>query len=165
MIENANNNEEKIIDNAEDGDVILNESNEKETDIVQTSIDKEDFDANQYEVEKDDSSDQSNNVTEADKTDIDEKETIKKGKSNCFFASLLAIVIDEIVVLGLSAAILFISNFIMQFLGYYISEKLSMLFVLFLVINIIYTAAMEASKFNGTLGKLVSNLKVHKLGE
>lgn len=151
MIENANKNEEELIQNASD---------EKETDTLKTE-DAADIKASETENNENSADEEIN----ADEAESNEDKVTNKGKSNSFFASLLGIAIDEIVVLGISAALLYISNFVMQFLGYYISAKLDMLFVLFLILNIIYTAIMEASKFSGTLGKLVANLKVRKLGE
>lgn len=150
MIENANKNEEELIQKASD---------EKEADTLKTDDGKEDVAADIKASETE------NNENLADEAESNEGKVIKMDKVASFFGSLLGIAIDEIVVLGISAALLYISNFVMQFLGYYISAKLDMLFILFLILNIIYTAIMEASKFSGTLGKLVANLKVYKLGE
>lgn len=52
----------------------------------------------------------------------------KKGIS--FVSSLIAIVIDEAIVLVGCTALLFICDFIMQFLGYYVADKVSMLLTL-----------------------------------
>lgn len=145
-----------MIENANDkGQTEQNLEEKQENETVENKESENEIDAKESET-----CDDSSSVT--DKT-IQKNDITAGFKPTGFFSSLLSIAIDEVVILGVSAALLYISDFIMMFLGYYISQKLDMLFVIFLIVNLIYTAAMETSKFSGTLGKIVSNLKVYKL--
>lgn len=89
-----------------------------------------------------------------------EENKINMGKNTNILSSLLAVVIDEAVVLGVSSILLFLADFIMKFLGYYITGKVEMFVIILVVLNIIYTTVMETSKLSGTLGKVITSLKV-----
>lgn len=80
-----------------------------------------------------------------------------------FKDTLLASVIDVVLTGVVSTAILFLLDGILRITaGYYISAKISMLAIIYLIVFIIYTSIMESSKNANTIGKRAANLKVIK---
>lgn len=148
MIENDNKKEENSI-TEETVEEKVNEENKSAQDI-----------ANETEIEEDAALDKSEEIISQDSSEITENE---QGKTSGFFGSFLAAVIDELIVLGVSVILLFLSNFIMGFLGYYIAERTSMFIIIFLIVNIIYTSVMEVSKLKGTVGKIITGLKIYNI--
>lgn len=97
-----------------------------------------------------------------DKPSIDEasNENIDNiSLKDTFLASLIDVVLTGVV----STAILFLLDGILRITaGYYISAKISMLAIIYLIVFIIYTSIMESSKNANTIGKRAANLKIIK---
>jgi hypothetical protein len=95
---------------------------------------------------------------EAIEVSINEAEEIEVqgkvgGAKVSFIKSLGAIIVDEVVI-GITSIILFyIFEALLRLSGYFISQKISMVFILFVIVSILYTSFMEASKAGQTVGK------------
>ena len=92
------------------------------------------------------------------KPDKDKKDINEKGEKNTsFFKRILEGIIDQTVVLLLSLAAFFIVDLIMRPFGYKISleGRIPFYFIIFVIMNILYSAIMEGRKFKLTLGEKV----------
>jgi hypothetical protein len=70
-----------------------------------------------------------------------------------FIKSLGAIIVDEVVIGIISIILFYIFEALLRLSGYFISQKISMIFILFVIVSILYTSFMEASKAGQTVGK------------
>ncbi len=88
--------------------------------------------------------------------------TPENAKSNRvpLIPSIISSLVDQVVTAAIAEIVLLIVNFLMQFAGYYISGKLQMFLILYVICNIIYIAVFEASKLSATPGKLLLKSKV-----
>jgi uncharacterized RDD family membrane protein YckC len=75
-----------------------------------------------------------------------------------YIKSLSAIIVDEVIIGIISIILFYIFEALLRLGGYFISQKISMIFVLFVVVSILYISFMEASKAGKTLGKKLINL-------
>ena len=112
---------------------------------------------------------QSNEVskveTEAVEKEEETKEEIKAEKETNSVSgkdSFISIVIDQVISLGISAAVLFIADFILRLFGLYIQDKEGMFIILFVVVNIIYNTIMHKAKASSTFGEKLAHLKITK---
>lgn len=76
--------------------------------------------------------------------------------------SFISIVIDQVISLGVSAALLFIVDSIMRLFGYYIQNKEGMFIIFFVAVNIIYNTILHSSKKSSTFGEKLAHLKITK---
>lgn len=92
---------------------------------------------------------------EQPKGSVEIKETAEKkvaGKSP-FLKSLIATFVDEVIVGVISVALLYLSDLILRAAGYFISGKISMLFIIFVVVSLVYPIIMECTKKGKTVGR------------
>lgn len=75
-----------------------------------------------------------------------------------FIKNFSAILVDEVIIGIISIIILYIFEALLKLGGYSISQKSSMLFLLFVVVSIFYTSIMETAKAGKTVGKKLLNI-------
>lgn len=102
-------------------------------------------------------------VEETEENEVTADETIVIKKQNPFVQVLKAVFIDEIIVALSSVVLLYVLDAILKLAGFYIAEKVSMLFIIFVLISILYPIIMENSKYKNTFGKKLSNLKLTEI--
>ena len=95
-------------------------------------------------------------INEADEIEEVQKEIGEPKVS--FIKSLSAIALDEVLIGIISILLFYIFEALLRLGGYFISQKINMIFVLFVVVSILYTSIMEASKAGKTIGKKLLNL-------
>lgn len=76
--------------------------------------------------------------------------------------SFISIVVDQAISLGISAAVLFIGDFILRLFGLFVQDKEGMFIILFVVVNIIYNTIMHKAKASSTFGEKLAHLKITK---
>ena len=103
-------------------------------------------------------------IIESVNEEISYSENLNEEKSvkPSFMDTLKANLLDLIVIGGISTIIVFISDVVLKFAGYTISEKFQMSFVIFMVIMVLYMSIMESGKNNATLGKKIAGLIITK---
>lgn len=90
-----------------------------------------------------------------DEDGAEEVEGEKKQKKDSFLKSLGAAIVDEAIVGAASVILLYIFEGLLRLGGYYISQKISMSFIIFVVVSIIYYTVTGTKK---TAGKRLLNL-------
>jgi uncharacterized RDD family membrane protein YckC len=75
-----------------------------------------------------------------------------------FIKSLSAAVLDSVIVGIISIVVFYIFDVLLKLGGYYVAQKISMIFLLFVVVSILYTSIMEAQKNGITFGKKLLNI-------
>lgn len=94
-----------------------------------------------------------NEVSESLDTDNEQE-----NNSSVFMKSLSARVLDEIIIGIISVILLYIFDAILRLFEYNISEKISMLFIIFVIVSIIYASVLESGKSGKTVGKKLFNI-------
>jgi uncharacterized RDD family membrane protein YckC len=74
-----------------------------------------------------------------------------------FIKSLSAVIIDEAIIGIISVALLYIADALLKYAGYAITQRVSMLFIIFVVVSVIYTSISESTKSGKTIGKKFLN--------
>lgn len=135
-------------------EVILNENEEENVDEV-TEINEEIIPGNEEEVNEE----QENEVDETEEEKIErsvEADETPKDKvvgKKSFFKSLIGAFVDEAIIGVISVALLYLTDFILRAIGYFISGKIGMLLIIFVVVSILYPAIMESTKKGSTIGR------------
>lgn len=85
-------------------------------------------------------------------------------KKITFFRSFLANIVDSAICLGVAYVFEFLFDIIIKSpaIGYMVTNKVSVLFIIFVIVSIIYTSVMESCFKGETLGKGLFNIKVIK---
>jgi uncharacterized RDD family membrane protein YckC len=102
-----------------------------------------------------------NNIEEKEilEEQVINEEAFEESVNEVSFAKRLgASIVDEVSKLILSIALLYIFEGLLKLAGYYISQKFTMLFIIFIVVSILYTSIMENIKDGKTIGKKLMNL-------
>lgn len=134
---------------------------DKEIDIVE----KEEEVVQEEEIKEGDSTEEEQ--AELEKLDevVEETPCCCGGEKNVtFFRSLLATLVDSAICLGIAYVLEFLFDIIIKLpaIGYMVTNKVSILFIIFILTSVLYTSIME-SKFKGeTIGKGLFNIKVIK---
>lgn len=92
---------------------------------------------------------QSINETE----EIDEAEVEISNDKVSFIKSFAAVIIDNAFVGIISFILLYVFNFLLGLSGYAITQKGSMLLIIFVIVSIFYNSICESSKNGRTIGK------------
>lgn len=71
---------------------------------------------------------------------------------------IVAQLIDEMAVLACSGIGIIIFNLILKVCGYQVVDYIPVLFIIFVIFNVLYFPILEASKLHGTIGKKFLNL-------
>lgn len=87
------------------------------------------------------------------------KENVNKPS---FIHSLLSQLVDQVVIGVISTAVLYLFDLLLRLItGYYVSEKGSVLFIIYVLVNILYVSIIEASQ-GSTIGKNIFETTVNK---
>lgn len=104
-------------------------------------------------------------ITEDETEDeIFTEEDVKKKNVNkpSFIHSLLSQLVDQVVIGVISTAVLYLFDLLLRLItGYYVSEKGSVLFIIYVLVNILYVSIIEASQ-GSTIGKNIFETTVNK---
>ncbi|EES91626.1 hypothetical protein FDJ70_06110 [Clostridium botulinum] len=108
-------------------------------------------------------------MSEEIKNDVkSEDELIKTEENNLeskitFKDTFVSNLVDILVTLGLSIVALFIIDGILRVTaGYYVTQKVQMTVIIYLIISLIYTSVMQIKSYD-TIGMRVSKLKINKV--
>ncbi|MGL5634035.1 MAG: hypothetical protein ACRCX8_08885 [Sarcina sp.] len=81
-----------------------------------------------------------------------EKKIVNEVPTKNFFARLLSGVVDQCIVVASSLIIVLIMDGILRLIGYYIEERISIFFLVYVLANIIYPTIMQGTRFRTTFG-------------
>ncbi|MBU5592712.1 RDD family protein [Clostridium sp. MSJ-4] len=97
-----------------------------------------------------------------DKNIKHEEKEIVKGKEEkvTFFESIQATIIDQIVIGGASFILIIIFDFVIKFIGLRVTDKMGIYFIMYIILNIVYSPIMEKTKMKNTLGRKISKIKL-----
>ncbi|ERI90900.1 hypothetical protein HMPREF1982_03635 [Clostridiales bacterium oral taxon 876 str. F0540] len=119
----------------------MTDNNIEEKDILEEEeVNEESIEANDNELESIEES------TEESKND-----SSKTGVS--FIKSFCAAIIDNASVGVIAVILLYAFDFLLGLAGYGVSQKMSMLFIIFVIVSIFYYSICESSKSGKTIGK------------
>lgn len=127
----------------------MSENNADEKEILEEQITSEEELEEVNEADSEAVIEESINETE-EIEDIQEQ-TVANRVS--FINSLSAVILDEAIVGIVSVALLYITDAVLKAAGYAITERPSMLFIIFVVVSVLYTSITEAVQNGKTLGK------------
>lgn len=136
-------------------EVVLNEEELENADEV-TEINEEIVPGNEEEV-KEEKTNEADDTEEKVESNIEHVEVPADkvvGKKS-FFKNLIAAIVDEAIIGVISVVLLYLGDFILRAAGYFISGKISMLFIIFVVVSILYPAIMESTKKGNTIGRSI----------
>lgn len=85
----------------------------------------------------------------------EEVEKAPKSKLASFFARLIAMVLDQTILIGLSFALLYLFELVLKPVGLMVVDRPSIYFIIFVKTNILYGPIMESTKLKKTLGKFI----------
>lgn len=72
------------------------------------------------------------------------KITIELDAHPSFIKKLFSNILDQAVILGVSAILLLVFDFLIGFIGYMVSEPIAILLIIYVIVNICYNALFEA---------------------
>ncbi|GKX65149.1 RDD family protein [Inconstantimicrobium mannanitabidum] len=70
-----------------------------------------------------------------------------------FFARLVASIVDQVVVLALSVAILYAAEGILLALGFFVTQIPQLFFIIYIIVAVLYLAVVESTKLTRSIGK------------
>lgn len=100
---------------------------------------------------------ESNNETESTE-EIENIQAATSKTKGSFIKSLTAAIVDTVSIGIISIVVLYIFDALLKFGGYFISQKVNMLFIIFVVVSILYSGVLGAVKNGKTLGKKLLSL-------
>lgn len=137
-------------------EVVLNEEELENADEV-TEINEEIIPGNEEQVKEEKANEANDTEEEKIESFIEPEETPKNkvvGKKS-FLKNLIAAIVDEAIIGIISVVLLYLGDFILRAAGYFISGKISMLLIIFVVVSILYPAIMESTKKGNTIGRSI----------
>jgi uncharacterized RDD family membrane protein YckC len=85
--------------------------------------------------------------------------TVKPKREISILKALKANVIDILIIVVISISVLLIGDFILRsFFGLFVSDLISMLLLLIIIVSVIYNTLMQSSRKRGTLGERASKI-------
>lgn len=142
--------ENKNTNNEKEEEVNLNEKeSELVTDDEVGSINEEVTSESSEQVNELETSEEVNHVENSSEVEAKDK-TVSK---NSFFRSLKATFVDEIIIGIVSVILLYAADLVLRIVGYYISGKITMMLIIFVIVSLLYPAIMESSKKGNTIGR------------
>lgn len=72
------------------------------------------------------------------------KITVELDAHPSFIKKLFSDILDQAVILGVSAILLLVFDFLIGFIGYMVSEPIAILLIIYVIVNICYNALFEA---------------------
>ncbi|MDY6011895.1 RDD family protein [Clostridium sp.] len=99
---------------------------------------------------------ESMNIKGQDNTNIEDKKkiSVEIDANPSFIKRLFANILDQAIILGISAIILMLFDLIIGFIGYMVVEPTTILFIIDVIVNIIYQSILQ-SKDRRTIGKRI----------
>jgi len=92
-------------------------------------------------------------------TDMSEKKKERIKREIPMHKALIANVIDMLIILVISVAILLIGDFLLTLtLGLFVSDLITMLLLLIMIVTVIYNTLLHSSRKKSTFGQRVSKL-------
>lgn len=85
----------------------------------------------------------------------EEVEKAPKSKLASFFARLIAMVLDQTILIGLSFALLYLFELALKPVGLMVVDRPSIYFIIFVISNIFYGPITESTKLKNTVGKSI----------
>lgn len=117
-------------------------------------------DNKKIEEEKNDSS--TENIEETVEEVTEAKITVEKSETEklSFGRRLKATIIDQLVIGAIALIGMLLFDLILRLAGgLYVSDKLGIYLIAYAIVNLLYPAIIESSKFDNTIGKKLSNIK------
>lgn len=117
-------------------------------------------DNKKIEEEKNDSSKE--NIEETLEETTQSEITVEKSETKkiSFGRRLKATIIDQIVIGAISFIGMLLFDLILRLTGgLYVSDKLGIYLIIYVIVNLLYPAIIESSKFGNTIGNKLSNIK------
>ena len=95
-------------------------------------------------------------TTEEESTEEDNKKkiTVEVDANPSFIKKLFSNILDQAVILGISAILLLVFDLLIGFIGYMVAEPTPILLIIYVVVNILYFPIFEA-KNKRTIGKRI----------
>lgn len=134
--------------------------NEEEFKIEEEIKEEAELEKKEKEIEEKIEVEENNNKnrTENKEDKNDKKEEINEVDSKpSFLKKLFASVLDQAVILGISAIILLIFDLVIGLLGYMIVEPTSILLIFYVIVNVFYLPLFER-KNKRTIGKRILSI-------
>lgn len=92
------------------------------------------------------------------------RDEFKEPQKVSFLNILASVVVDQAIIFLVSGILLLLTGFILKNVFYsYITRVFDMYLVIYVIVNILYTLIMSASKKKGTFGNGVAGLKLTKI--
>ncbi len=85
----------------------------------------------------------------------EEVERAPKSKLASFFPRVIAMVLDQTILIGLSFALLYLFELALKPFGLMVVDRPSIYFIIFVITNIFYGPITESTKLKNTLGKAI----------
>lgn len=85
----------------------------------------------------------------------EEEENNKHGIVNDIFANVM----DQLIMLCLSAVILLIFSFLIKFAGYYVAMPVPVLFIIYVIIECLYGPLLKNSRLKKTIGDKIFKIQ------
>lgn len=85
---------------------------------------------------------------------IDEDEELELDDEPSFFKTLFASILDQAILLGVSAILLVIFDIVIGFIGFMVADTSAVLLIIFVIVNIIYATVLSRKNIRG-LGKRI----------
>lgn len=97
-------------------------------------------------------------TTEEESTEEDKKNkkkiTVEVDANPSFIKKLFSNILDQAVILGISAILLLVFDLLIGFIGYMVAEPTPILLIIYVVVNILYFPIFEAKNIR-TIGKRI----------
>lgn len=85
----------------------------------------------------------------------EEEENNKHGIVNDIFANVM----DQLIILCLSAVILLIFSFLIKFAGYYVAMPVPVLFIIYVIVECLYGPLLRNSRLKKTIGDKIFKIQ------
>lgn len=92
-----------------------------------------------------------NDFTQEENIIEDKKDNTNKKVD--FFPRLIAAFVDQAVALAISIGLLFAFDGILRLIGFFIADRPTMFFIIYVAVNVLYSPILESTKLRATLGK------------
>lgn len=132
----------------------MSENNADEKEILEEQTNTEEEIEEVSEAESEEAIEES--VNETEKMEDTQEQTAANKIS--FINSLCAVILDEAIAGILSIALLYIADAVLKYAGYAITERPSMLLIIFIVVSVLYTSITETALNGKTFGKKFFNV-------
>ena len=127
-----------------------NEEVKKEEELKEDIIDtKEAIE----EILEEDVISSSEEILVGDSSLLEEEARKSDSKIMKFVKRVLASVIDQIIVIARALLLLVIFDFALRAVGFYVSERQPIFFIIYVLVNIVYEAICSSTKLKKTIGK------------